>query len=230
MKNKSSLSVVIPTYNDQKTISAQLVSIIEVLEKLDIFWEVIIANDCSTDSTKNILKKFVQNKKIRIINNSRNKGISKNIKYLYSKANYEFVLLFSVDGNWRTTDIASLYNAAVKNSADIVIGERKEKYLSISRKVISFLYRYLTFLFFAVDVIDPGSIKCFKKSVYKNIKLYSKSIYFEAELIIKAKKNGYKVISVPVRYTTERNEKSSVNLQLLFESVRDLIKLRIIGV
>jgi len=119
----NNISLYIAAYNAEKTIEKSIKSILQQTLKPK---EIIIINDCSTDKTLDLLKKFSQ---IKIINNKKNYGLAKsrNIALKYSKYN----LLASIDSdvvckkNWLET----LFNTMVKKKADLIGGKLIDKYI-----------------------------------------------------------------------------------------------------
>jgi glycosyltransferase involved in cell wall biosynthesis len=119
----NNISLYIAAYNAEKTIEKSIKSILQQTLKPK---EIIIINDCSTDKTLNLLKKFNQ---IKIINNKKNYGLAKsrNIALKYSKYNF----LASIDSdvvckkNWLET----LFNTMVKKKADLIGGKLIDKYI-----------------------------------------------------------------------------------------------------
>lgn len=223
--NKSiSVSLVIPVYNNEKTAVSAIKECIAFLKAESKTYEVIIADDKSTDNSLQLLHKNFSNKKnISIISNNKNLGIAKNLKKLYKKAKLKHIVLFSVDGDWNPADIQKMIVKMRKTDADILIGKRKKHAYNVYRRCISFFYNFLPVLFFGVNTIDAGSIKIFKKSVYQHINPKSKSVFFEAEFIIKAKKQNYKVDSIPISFSRKRKVHEEAKLSLLISSIRDLI-------
>ena len=223
-----SISLVIPTYNNASTIKAQLNICEKIMNELCDNYEIIISNDASKDKTKEILEKnFAENPHFKIINQQKNLGISNNIKFLYRIASCDYIALFSIDGAWNPQDISRLARFAYEKHADIVIGKRVKKEYPLSRKIVSVFYNSLIFLLFGVKTYDTGSIKIFKKKVFQKVKLISKSVFFEGEMIIKAQKKGYSIAYLPIdHYRTRKNLKSGVNRKLVLSSLRDLIILR----
>jgi glycosyltransferase involved in cell wall biosynthesis len=120
---RNQISLYIAAYNAEKTIEKSINSILQQTLKPK---EIIIINDCSTDKTLKLLKKFNQ---IKIINNKKNYGLarSRNIALKYSKYNF----LASIDSdvvckkNWLET----LFNTMVKKNADLIGGKLIEKYI-----------------------------------------------------------------------------------------------------
>lgn len=228
-KYPQKVSLVIPVYNNAKTLVHQLQQCEKVLESISKRYEIIVAEDCSNDNSLMILKKFFrQNKHIKIISNAVNLGIAKNIYQLYKKAKYTHIALFSVDGDWEPKDIATLLRTAHKNNADIVIGKRTYEGYTLYRKMLSFFYNFLPILFFQVKTYDAGSIKILKKDLIRSIPLISKSVFFEAEMIIRAKKKNKNIIAIPIHFKKHKyKESSSGKLSLILAALRDLLILRL---
>jgi len=223
-----SVSLVIPIFNNSLTLSTQLRACLKIIDKYCKRYEVIVSNDASYDITEKILNnEFKNNKKLIIYHQKKNLGISKNIRFLYKKARMDYVLLFSIDGAWNPQDIGLLIKSIYSNSADIVIGKRKTKAYSLVRKTISSIYNNIIYLFFNVNSYDAGSIKIFKRKLINSFSIKSKSVFFEAEMIIRAAKKGYKIVSIPIFHKLTKKTKSSVNFKLLFFAIIDLLKLRL---
>lgn len=226
---KTNASLVVPLFNNEKTLVRQLKKCLEVMKHICNKYELIICDDKSTDSSRQLLEKyFLDNPSFKIIFNKKNQGIAKTIKNLYKKARYQNIVLFSVDGDWNPNDITRLLQYMIKNNNDIVIGKRKYIKYSFYRKFISFFYNYLPFLLFQVKTIDAGSIKVIKRELIHSIPLNSRSVFFEAELIIRAAKEKKKISSIPVSFRKRKESKGfGGKMSLVTKSLIDLIYLRL---
>src|SRR5258706_528423 len=118
-------SLVIPLFNNEKTLVSQLMKCETIMKNMCKDYEIIVCDDKSTDSSSSLLKKyFSKNPKFKLLFHQKNQGIAKTIKSLYKKAKFTYIVLFSVDGDWNPKDIKRLLLYAEKNNADIVIGKR----------------------------------------------------------------------------------------------------------
>ena len=223
------VSLVIPLFNNEKTAIAQLDTCNNILKKICDEYEIIVCEDKSTDSSAKLLKdNFQKNKNFSLIFHRQNLGIAKTIRELYKKAHYDYVVLFSVDGDWNPQDIQRLLRAAKKKHADIVIGKRTYTEYSLYRKIISFFYNFLPLLLFQIQTIDAGSIKVIKKEIIQKTPIISKGVFSDAEIIIRTIKKGKRVISIPIHFSKKENEKGSGGKMLLvLQSLRDLFLLRL---
>lgn len=215
-------------YNNEKTAVTQLKEILKILRENVIKYEVIICDDKSTDNSLNLIKENFKNEKaLKILSNSENRGIFKTINMLYGVASMEYIGLFSIDGDWYPKDIIKLLNTASSTRADIVIGVRNNKHYSIYRSCISFLYNFLPLMFFGVQTKDAGSIKIFKKKIFNAYTFVSHSVFCEAEFIIRTVMDNKLVVFTPIHFK-KRIKKSGLGgrLNIAFSSFIDLLKLR----
>jgi glycosyltransferase involved in cell wall biosynthesis len=220
-----SVSLVIPVYNNANTAVEQINICLKVLKSITNDFEILISDDASQDDTVNLLKKaFLKDKRVTIAQHKSNQGIAKNVYGLYKKAKKEYIVLFSVDGDWEPQDIKNMLLVAWKNNADIVIGHRKIKNYTMKRKIISSAFNRLPKILFGIETYDAGSIKVIKKQLFNKTALRATSVFFEAELIIKASKNGAKVMTCPITFRKkDKTSGSGGNLKLVMASVRDMI-------
>lgn len=94
------VSVVMPAYNAERTISEAIIS---VLNQTFTDFELIIINDCSKDSTERIVKDLVQNdKRIILLQNKKNSGVSFSRNFGVSIAQGEWIAFLDSDDIWRT--------------------------------------------------------------------------------------------------------------------------------
>lgn len=222
-----SVSLVIPLYNNEETMKEQLRSCLNILNKTCGKFEILITEDKGIDGSKRILEKSFSKSPFKIIYHKINLGIAKTIKELYEKAKMDYVVLFSVDGDWNPQDIEKLLSEIYLTKSDIVIGKRNPQNYTFYRRVISFFYNLLPLVLFQVKTVDAGSIKVIKSNVLRNIPIKSKGVFFEAEIIIKAKKRGYKVNSIPVFFKKRRKGSGAGgDFKLVFQSIIDLLRLR----
>lgn len=114
------ISVCIATYNGEKYIKEQLLSILPQLGKKD---EVIISDDHSTDNTLDIVKGLNDNR-IKIVMNNREKGYTSNFENALSYAIGDYIFLSDQDDIW------------MSNKVDYCIAELKEYDLVVSDAIL----------------------------------------------------------------------------------------------
>lgn len=106
--NNPLVSIVLPTYNGEEYISRAIQSIIN---QTYTNWELIIVNDCSTDSTLEIINNFSkQDSRIKIINNDKNMKLPASLNRGFKEANGEYYTWTSDDNEYYPEAIEKMVN------------------------------------------------------------------------------------------------------------------------
>lgn len=221
----SSLSFLIPTYNDEESIETVIRNADSVGKALSKKYEIVVLNDASTDKTPDILKKLAtQIPPLRILNHEKNGGYGKTVRDLYYVGTNE--LLFSLPGDNQIDAMELNKLLPYISSADIIIGRRINRNDTFSRKIQSLTYNLLLRTFFHVPTFDVNSVRLMKKKMLKSINLTSSSPFVDAELVIRAIRSGFRVVEVSIHHksrTTEGATGGSLTRTIL-PTVRDLLK------
>ena len=205
----TSLSVVIPAYNESATIALSVEDALRVGDELSEELEVVVCNDGSTDNTGDILDELVQrDSRLRALHRERNRGIEASIRALYATAKGEYIFLNSADRQWPMEAMHALAEA-ITGGADLVIGVRRDKRAVYTpyRQVLSHAYETVVKLMGA-PAGDPGSIKLGRAEALR-LPVVANGVFAEGERIIRAARAGYKVVEVPVDFTARRAGKAT---------------------
>lgn len=97
MNEKLSCSVVMTVYNAEKYLRDTIESVLRQTEKN---FELIIVNDCSTDSSEEIVKEYLTDSRIRYFKNEKNMKVSKTRNFGVSKARADYVAFIDSDDIW----------------------------------------------------------------------------------------------------------------------------------
>lgn len=117
MEYAPKISVLIPAYNAEKTISRCLKS---VLNQTYTNMEIVVVNDGSTDSTQQIVQDFCAlDKRVILYNKQNEKSIAKTRNYLLSKITCEYFCFIDSDDYVEKQYIQTLYSSLVKHNTDI---------------------------------------------------------------------------------------------------------------
>ena len=92
--SKTNVTVVLAAYNEEENISKAIESIVNQTYQS---WELIIVNDCSTDSTLKLIKQYNSHEKIKILCNSKNVGLAKSLNYAISVSNSDYIARMDAD-------------------------------------------------------------------------------------------------------------------------------------
>lgn len=140
---KNNLSVIIPAYNEEKTITQTIEDLKRELSKLNLDYEIIIINDASTDKTRETIEKIPG---IRVIHHPINKGYGASLKTGIKEAKFNNLLFFDADGQHKTEYIPEMFKYI--NDFDLTSGVRTGYKGPIIRqpgkKLLQWLINYLS--------------------------------------------------------------------------------------
>ena len=118
------ISIYVPVYNGEKTIEKCVNSILNQTLKPN---KILIINDCSSDNTLEILKKYEN--KIKIHNNLKNYGVSYSRNFAVNLLKSRFVASIDADVELDKMWLESLYNNMSRNNITLIGGRMFEKYI-----------------------------------------------------------------------------------------------------
>lgn len=198
------LSVIIPCYNEEKTIFL----IVEKIKKIkNLITEIIIVDDCSTDTTSDILKNISQvYPDIKIIRHENNSGKGSAIQSGIKLVTGNIVLIQDADLEYDPNDYHNLLQPFIETDADVVYGTRFKggKYVRLhffwhylANKILTTITNIVTNL--NMSDMETG-YKVFKSDIIKGIKLNENSFGIEPEITVKLAKKKYIFYEVPISY------------------------------
>jgi glycosyltransferase involved in cell wall biosynthesis len=225
------LSIVMPVYNEETTIEKVIAEHREVASRFPPYvgdWEIVCLDDGSMDSTPKLLRELaLRTDKLKIVTHTENKGISASLGDLYEATRGSHIYVTGSDGQWPAENILPML-AQSEAGADYVVGvrsNRREVY-NFQRRVVSSLYNLLPKLVFGVDTADAGSVKLGRREIFQ-LPIMSRSVFAEAERIVKAQRLGYRIAPVLIRFSPRSGGKASgATLSNIASSLRDCMKLR----
>ncbi len=215
-------SIIIPLFNEEKNIVNLLEEISKNLNKYDRY-EIILINDYSTDNTIKVLKK-INNDKILIISNLKNKGQSFSIYHGVKNSKYNVIVTLDGDGQNDPKDVPKLLDVYLSNHEIKLVGgvrsKRQDNFIKIiSSKIANFVRSKIL----QDNCNDTGcALKVFDKNIFLNF------TYFDGiHRFLPALFNGYghKSIFINVNHRKRKHGYSKYGTFLrLFRGIRDMIK------
>jgi len=196
------LSVVIPVYNEKKTLSELICRVEAVkLEK-----EIIIVDDASTDGTRDLLKKYEGQERFKVIYQSKNAGKGSALRAGFDKAEGEIIIVQDADLEYDPKEYPLLLKPIIDGRADVVYGSR---FLGgthrvfffwhyVGNKVLTTLSNMCTDL--CLSDMETG-YKVFRRTVLDSFILKCNRFGFEPEFTSKVARHAFRVYEVPISYS-----------------------------
>jgi len=196
------LSVVIPVYNEKKTLSELICRVEAVkLEK-----EIIIVDDASTDGTRDLLKKYEERERFKVIYQSKNAGKGSALRAGFDKAEGEIIIVQDADLEYDPKEYPLLVEPILDGRADVVYGSR---FLGgthrvfffwhyVGNKVLTTLSNMCTNL--CLTDMETG-YKVFRRTVLDSFILKCNRFGFEPEFTSKVARHAFRIYEVPISYS-----------------------------
>ena len=204
------LTIIIPAFNEEKTITTVLERINEVKLLGTIEKEVIIINDSSTDNTESVVQAYISHSSgltIKYIKHSTNQGKGAAIHTGIAHATGEYLLIQDADLEYDPGEYNTLLKPIISGYADVVYGSR---FMGGNAHRILFFWhtignRFLTTLsnmFSNLNLTDMETgYKMFRTDIIQSLPLKEKRFGFEPEVTIKmAKLPGVRIYEVGISY------------------------------
>ncbi|HQB12652.1 MAG: Undecaprenyl-phosphate 4-deoxy-4-formamido-L-arabinose transferase [Candidatus Omnitrophica bacterium ADurb.Bin292] len=227
------LSIIIPTYNEEKRLPGTLDFIFAFLRKQTYEAEIIVSDDGSRDRTVKIAAEKLRFSDSQVLVSPRNIGKGDAVRRGMLAAKGQYLLITDADLSTPIEEVRRFLRY-LEAGDDIVIGSRAledskiEIHQSFYREIMGRVYNLIARAFSFKGIMDSQcGFKCFKSQVAKELFGLQKinGFSFDAEILFLAQKKGYKIREEPVIW---RNSSQS-RVQLIRDPIAmffDLIKIR----
>jgi len=221
--------VIIPTYNEAHNIGR----IIDRLMSLDLAPDVLIVDDGSPDNTSGIVKdkQNAYPNRIHIIEREGKLGLGtayvSGFKYALSK-DYNYVCEMDADFSHSPEDIPKLVRTVKTDQADIAIGSRYARGISIvnwplRRLILSYAANIYARVITGVPIKDmTAGFKCIRREVLESInidRIKSNGYAFQIEIHFRAYKRGFKLKEVSIIFREREEGHSKMSKSIVREAV-----------
>lgn len=192
------LSVIVPVYNEAKTIG----KIIEKINSVEIDKEIIVVDDSSTDESNRILREAKYDN-LKVVHHTSRRGKGAAFLTGLSQAEGEFIVIQDADLEYDPRDYIKLLQEIRSGSCDIVFGKRFQKGYKglvmhqLGNKALSMLLNFL----FSSHISDYATCyKLARRETFKELGLEANGFDMDVEIVCKALKKKMRISEVPVYY------------------------------
>jgi glycosyltransferase involved in cell wall biosynthesis len=228
--NKFGLSIVLPAYNEAGNLPGLIGEISAHLRNKDIDYEIIIVNDGSRDNSKDVIQSLkTASSHVVGVEHETNKGYGAAVRSGFNAATKEWVFFTDSDRQFNFSEIEKLLE--IKDSADIIAGYRYNRQDPFIRKLNAGIFNLAIDVLFWLWVRDIDcAFKLIRREVIQKANLESNGALINSELLVRAKRMGYKIKQVPVTHLPRKHGKQTgANIKVILRAVKEVLLFRITG-
>jgi len=220
------LTIVIPAYNEQASLEANLPVWLRACE--DQGWQLIVVDDGSSDGTEQILRAHARHPRLQAFRQRANRGYGNALKAGLSRAVSPYVATMDADGQHQLADVARLLEAMQSRDADLVIGARVLNDASgLYRRAGKGLIRLIARMLFSVRIQDLNSgFKLYRTEIVQRLlPLCPGSMAFSDVVTLLHLNLALRVIEVPVETRSRQGGQSTINTMTALDTLQEIVNL-----
>ena len=200
------VSIIVPIYNQERTIRKDLETIHDVMEKTRWDFEIIGVVDGSPDNSFKEAKKTKESKiKVHGYNTNRGKGYA--VRYGMARALGDLIAFIDAGMDINPNSISMVLEHMEWYKADIIVGSKRhpasQVHYPITRRILSRCYQLIIWFLFRLNVRDTqAGLKIYRSKVLKKVlpRLLVKQYAFDLEMLVVARHLGFKrIYEAPIK-------------------------------
>lgn len=222
----SSLSIIIPCYNEAEALPLVLPELVNYCSANG--FDLILVNDGSRDSTKEILEHAAEGRDfIRLLHHKLNRGYGGALKSGLNESRTEYSIFMDADGQHSLGDVTNLLRKIIEADADMVVGSRKGQPGSRFRSFGKAIIRLVAKLMMKVPIYDINSgMKIFRTELGKQyLHLYPDSMAFSDIICLVFLHNRHLVREEPISIQSRKGGTSTIGIQTAFQTIMEIINI-----
>jgi glycosyltransferase involved in cell wall biosynthesis len=227
--NYPSISLFFPAWNEEDYVERAVTRALDVLPRLTDDFEIIVVNDASTDRTKEISEALAAKiPQLRVITHPVNLKLGGAMRTGLSASTKDIVVYSDIDLPWDLRELERALHLMDYLEADMICAFRFDRTSEGPKRIVySFAYNLLIRTLFGVQVKDINfSFKVMHRRVLEAVELNSQGSFIDAELVVKAIHQGFKVFQMGVDYFPRTRGISTLSSPtVIMKMVRELVKL-----
>ena len=221
---EASVSIFYPCYNDWGTMGSMVLLTMRVAEELGIDYEITIVDDGSAQHTQDLLDELEGRfPSLRILKHEKNRGYGGALRSGFGSATKEWVFYTDGDAQYDVRELAVLLRAAGP-AVDLVQGYKIQRHDPLHRIIIGRLYHWMVRIAFGLPVRDVDcDFRLIRRELLERVTLSSDSGVICAEMMLRFKRAGARIVEVPVHHYQRAHGKSQFfNIRRLVRVARQL--------
>jgi glycosyltransferase involved in cell wall biosynthesis len=222
-----SISVFFPCYNEQENVRPTVEKTLDVLEKLNADFEIIIVDDGSSDETGQIADEIAKgDSRVKVVHHKHNLGYGAALQSGFKTATKELVFYTDGDGQFDINEMLPLLTLV--EQYDIVSCYRLNRQDSVIRKINGWCWTRLVCLMFGLKIRDIDcAFKLYKREIFDNIEMSSTGALIDAEILARAVRKGYSITQQGVHhYPRTAGVQSGSSIRVVLRAFKELFKLQ----
>lgn len=198
------LSVVIPCYNEVKTLR-EIVSAVRNSGYKDL--EIIVVDDCSTDGSRDLLKGELSDAVEKVLFHEKNQGKGSALRTGFQAATGELVIVQDADLEYDPREFWKLATPILEGRADVVYGSRfaggeSHRVLYYWHSLGNAFLTTLSNMFTNINLTDMETCyKMFRREIIQGLDLKENRFGFEPEVTAKLARKGVRIFEVGISYS-----------------------------
>ncbi len=211
---KYSVSIVVPTWNEEANVTALVERIDAALRKSETQYEVIFVDDRSTDQTRAKVVALSAKYPVRLLvkPDEIERGKAQSLMIGFESAQYELLAMIDADLQYPPEAISEMV-AKISSGADIVVADRVDEKTTFMRRFThwGFKFFFAEFLHGLSCDVQSG-LKVFKKEIIERIQIKPARWTFDLEFLTKARDAGYSIDTVGIVFNEREAGATKINV------------------
>src|SRR6266849_4387757 len=198
---RPSITAFFPCYNESATIASIVITADRTLRELTDNYEIIVANDASTDNSAALLDELcLIYPHLRVIHHTVNHGYGGNLRSMFAESTKDLIFYTDGDGQYDPAELSALY-IHLDSDVDVVQGWKIERHDPLHRKIIGRIYHHFVRWWFGLHLRDVDcDFRLFRRHVLESFPLESNSGCITVEMMTRTQLGHFSTVEVPVHH------------------------------
>jgi glycosyltransferase involved in cell wall biosynthesis len=222
----SGVSIILPAFNEEANIERAVTRALEVMADLGLEHEVMVVDDGSRDSTRQVVEALVRqhHPRVRLLVHDMNQGYGAALRTGFGEARLSLVFFTDTDNQFDIAEIA--YFLPQMEDYDVMTGFRVYRYDTVVRSMLSWIYNRMVAVMFRVRVRDVDcAFKLFRREVIDQITLETDNFFAATELLARARKWNFRIGEKGVRHYPRTAGETTVRPSDIPRTLREMARM-----